>query len=242
MAADSTSIPVEDVVAPETQGITSDAAFFRLASTDLLAAETQDYVPKLIAAALIAKAPARYGFSAPAPAPFAYDSLVVHDATGLDVVARLAGTSLAEIRDLNPAVSPPRHAAALHDGDPPAGRHRRRGGRALRRAEPEVAGALPDPRDRRGASGSAPIAARYHLPMREIQAANPKLTDHPAGPGTRLVIPAVAVPSALAMKATGTIGGGRAVYARGTLHRVRRGETLTGIARSTACRSARSGA
>ena len=45
------------------------------------------------------------------------------------------------------------------------------------------------------------------------------------------MIPAVAVPSALAMKATGTIGGPRAVYARGTLHRVRRGETLTGIAR-----------
>ena len=44
--------------APDAGGITSDAAFFRLASTDLLAAETQDYVPKLIAAALIAKAPA----------------------------------------------------------------------------------------------------------------------------------------------------------------------------------------
>ena len=48
------------------QDITSDAAFFRLASTDLLATETQDYVPKLIAAAIIAKAPERYGFAVPA--------------------------------------------------------------------------------------------------------------------------------------------------------------------------------
>src|SRR3954470_20592562 len=37
--------------------VTSDAAFFRLASTDLLTTETQDYVPKLIAAAVIAKQP-----------------------------------------------------------------------------------------------------------------------------------------------------------------------------------------
>ena len=50
---------MEDTVAPDMQDITSDAAFFRLASNDLLAAETQDYVPKLIAAALIAKAPER---------------------------------------------------------------------------------------------------------------------------------------------------------------------------------------
>ena len=55
-------------------------AFFRLASTRLLAVETQDYVPKLIAAALIAKQPARFGITAPLPAPFTYDSLVVTSA------------------------------------------------------------------------------------------------------------------------------------------------------------------
>jgi hypothetical protein len=76
-------------------GVTSDAAFFRLAESDLLAAETRDYVPKLIAAALIAKQPAHYGFTPAASAPFGYDSLLVSDATGLDVVARLAGTTLA---------------------------------------------------------------------------------------------------------------------------------------------------
>ena len=108
----------EDVdAAPDADGITSDAAFFRLASNDLLAAETQDYVPKLIAAALIAKAPAHYGFAVPAPAPFAYDSLVVDDATGLDVVARLAGTSVAELRELNPQylrlVTPPRSTMVI---------------------------------------------------------------------------------------------------------------------------------
>ena len=74
------------------------------------------------------------------------------------------------------------------------------------------------------------VASRYHLPAREIQAANPKLKGNRVAKGTRLVIPAVAVPSALAMRATGTVGGSR-VYAGRTLHRVRRGETLSGIAR-----------
>jgi membrane-bound lytic murein transglycosylase D len=227
---DAAAAPIEDVVAPEVQDITSDAAFFRLASNDLLASETQDYVPKLIAAALIAKAPERYGFSAPAPAPLVYDSIVVHDATGLDVIAKLAGGDLAEIRDLNPQylrlATPPRSTMVIRV---PAGTG----------AEVAERYARLSPRDRvhylthvtgRSERLSA-IAARYRLPVRDIQAANPKLRTTRPARGTRLVIPTVAIPSALAMKATGTIGPRRAVYARGATHRVRRGETLTGIAR-----------
>ena len=43
--------------------VATDATFFRLYDTKLLRRETKDYVPKLIAAALIAKEPARYGFA-----------------------------------------------------------------------------------------------------------------------------------------------------------------------------------
>jgi membrane-bound lytic murein transglycosylase D len=220
----------EEVDAAPDAGIASDAAFFRLASNDLLAAETQDYVPKLIAAALIAKAPGHYGFAVPAPAPFAYDSLVVDDATGLDVVAHLAGASVAELRDLNPQylrlVTPPRSTMVIRV---PAGT-----GPAVAEGYAELS-----PKSRvhymthvvgRHEKLSA-IAARYHLPMREIQVANPSLKGTRPAKGTRLVIPTVVVPSALAMKATGTVGGGRALRGFGTLHRVRRGETLTGIAR-----------
>src|SRR3954454_20494717 len=66
--------------------ITSDAAFFRLAGTDLLATETQDYVPKLIAAAVVAKQPERYGITPSEVPPFTYDSVVVNGVTGLDVI------------------------------------------------------------------------------------------------------------------------------------------------------------
>jgi membrane-bound lytic murein transglycosylase D len=75
------------------------------------------------------------------------------------------------------------------------------------------------------------IAGRYHLPTREVQAANPRIKGTRVSRGARLVIPAVAVPSALAMRATGTLGAERVGAANATLHRVRRGETLSGIAR-----------
>jgi membrane-bound lytic murein transglycosylase D len=222
--------PVEDVVATPVQDITSDAAFFRLASNDLLAAETQDYVPKLIAAAIIAKDPKRYGFSSSTPAPLVYDSIVVHDATGLDVVAKLAGSSLAEIRELNPQylrlATPPRSTMVVRL--PPgteaevAERYEELGPKARVHYLTHVAG-----RNERWTG----IAARYRLPVRDIRAANPNVRSARPARGTRLVIPTVAIPSALAMRATGTIGSGRASHARGTTHRVRRGETLTGIAR-----------
>ncbi len=223
------SLAAAEELAQDSSDITSDAAFFRLASTDLLAAETQDYVPKLIAAALIAKAPSRYGFTPPVPAPFTYDSIVVTQATGLDVVARLAGTSVAVMRDLNPQylrlATPPRRTSVIRvpegSGATVARRVEQLGAKARVHYLTHVTGR----RER-----LSTIAARYHLPMREIQAANPKLKTTRPARGTRLVIPAVAVPSALAMRATGTIGGGRTVLA-GTTHRVRRGETLTGIAR-----------
>jgi membrane-bound lytic murein transglycosylase D len=187
-------------------------------------------VPKLIAAALIAKAPAHYGFDVPAPAPFAYDSLVVDDATGLDVVARLAGATVLELRELNPQylrlVTPPRSTMVIRlpvgSGPMVAERYAELSPKARVHYLTHVAGR----RERLSA-----IAARYHLPMREIQVANPKLKGTRPTKGTRLVIPAAAVPSALAMRATGTVGSGRALRGARTLHRVRRGETLTGIAR-----------
>ncbi|HKT59813.1 MAG TPA: transglycosylase SLT domain-containing protein [Gemmatimonadales bacterium] len=222
--------PVEDVVATPVQDITSDAAFFRLASSDLLATETQDYVPKLIAAAIIAKAPERYGFSSPTPVPLVYDSIVVHDATGLDVIARLAGSSLAEIRDLNPQylrlATPPRSTMVVRlpagTGPKVVARYEELSPKARVHYLTHVTG--------RGERLTA-IAARYRLPVGDLRAANPKVRTNRPARGTRLVIPTVAIPSALAMRATGAIGSGHATYARGATHRVRPGETLTGIAR-----------
>lgn len=87
-------------------------AFFAMADGTFLRRETRDYVPKLIAAALLAKEPARYGFTGlDLWSPLVYDSVETSYAVGLDVLARLAGTSRDVMDELNPqffrGVSPP---------------------------------------------------------------------------------------------------------------------------------------
>lgn len=85
-------------------GATGDDRFFALAEKGYLRRETREYVPQLIAAALIAKDPARYGMKLYALPPFAYDSVRVGPQTPLAAVALAAGTSVNAIKDLNPHV------------------------------------------------------------------------------------------------------------------------------------------
>jgi membrane-bound lytic murein transglycosylase D len=76
--------------------------FFALAGTGYLRSETSNYVPQLIAAALIGKDPARYGIRLETLPPFAYDSVEVPAETPIAAVAAASGRSLDDIRDLNP--------------------------------------------------------------------------------------------------------------------------------------------
>ncbi|HWP39121.1 MAG TPA: lytic transglycosylase domain-containing protein, partial [Gemmatimonadales bacterium] len=90
----------------------SDETFFELSDRRYLRRETRDYVPKLIAAALVAKDPERHGFrNVPLLDPLVFDEITVPDATGLDVLARLADTTTAALVELNPhyfrGVTPP---------------------------------------------------------------------------------------------------------------------------------------
>jgi len=65
--------------------------------------ETKNYVPKLIAATLIAKEPERYGFYAvPYLEPVEWETVTVPTSTDLEVIARAAEVPSATIRALNP--------------------------------------------------------------------------------------------------------------------------------------------
>lgn len=90
--------------ADELEGQSGDEAFFALAEKDYLRAETRDYVPKLIAAALIAKDPRRYGFDIRYDSEYVYDSVRVGPATPLAAVAKAAHATTASILDLNPDI------------------------------------------------------------------------------------------------------------------------------------------
>ncbi len=66
--------------------------------------ETKDYLPKMIAACIIAESPAEYGFVKAEKQTFAYEKLTVKDAVDLGKVAEVAGVSYAEIEKMNPAI------------------------------------------------------------------------------------------------------------------------------------------
>jgi membrane-bound lytic murein transglycosylase D len=91
--------------ADEVEGESGDSAFFSMAAAgNYLRAETRDYVPKLIAAALVAKEPGKYGLKVNYLPEYSYDSVQVGAATPLAAIAKAADASLAEIQDLNPEV------------------------------------------------------------------------------------------------------------------------------------------
>ncbi|HYO74112.1 MAG TPA: LysM peptidoglycan-binding domain-containing protein [Archangium sp.] len=79
--------------------------FWVISAEKGLATETKHYVPKLIAAALIAKHPAAFGFSEDEfvyEQALTFDEVKLTDATDLDVIARAAGVSVTDIQELNP--------------------------------------------------------------------------------------------------------------------------------------------
>lgn len=67
--------------------------------------ETRNYVPKYLAAMLIAKDPVRYGFMGmDFSEKVAYDKVAVDQPTDIKVIARAAGTTVEEIKRLNPGL------------------------------------------------------------------------------------------------------------------------------------------
>lgn len=206
----------------------SDATFFRLYDTRLLRRETKDYVPKLIAAALIAKEPQRYGFEPVTAEPAAYDSIIVPDMTGLDVIARLADTTVAAIRELNPQylrlATPPGRRSMIRL---PAGH-----GPMTIAAYAEL-----PPRQRvtfiehfvaRGETLGG-IAQRYRVSQSMLFAANPKVKSRSLRIGQRIVVPTGGAPSTKVARRMAEPVVAAGTTAR-TFHKVRRGETISEIA------------
>jgi membrane-bound lytic murein transglycosylase D len=67
--------------------------------------ETEDFVPKFMAAVIIGSDPAAFGFGdCPPVPPLAYDTIEVSEAVDLDAVAKACGTTTEEIKQLNPAL------------------------------------------------------------------------------------------------------------------------------------------
>ncbi len=162
--------------------------YWILSSRRALRRETRDYVPKLIAAALIAKQPEQYGIRKRFEPIATFDIAYVPDATSLDVVADAAGVPLEEIMTLNlhliRGVTPPglRYPVRL-----PAGT-----ARIFAESYAEVP---PSERVRsvvhlvRRGDTLERIARRYGIGISAIRAANDDLDPRRLLAGQRLLIP-----------------------------------------------------
>ena len=207
--------------------LSSDEAFFSLADTRLLKAETKDYVPKLIAAALIAKEPAKYGFEPiGAVALFSLDSVMVDGGTGLDLIARLADTSLDALRELNPnllrTVTPPDRSYPVRVPTGSADRVAQR----YAEMEPEARRAIALHTVKAGET-LASVAKRYAVAPEQIRAANKNVTGSRLPAGKSIVVPLTSgIPANALREPSSALLGGSSV-----LHVVRSGETVSGIAK-----------
>ncbi len=77
--------------------------FWQLSKGTYLKRETKDYVPKLLAAAIIAKEPAKYGFADVAYLPpVEFDTVTIPTRTDLEQVAKICEIPYQTLRDLNP--------------------------------------------------------------------------------------------------------------------------------------------
>ena len=221
--------------AEEDEDLTSDSTFFALYDTRYLRRETKDYVPKLIAAALIAKEPEKYGFARPLPvAPFVYDSMIVPDATGLDVLARLAGTDVAALRELNPQflrlITPPGSRSVVRL---PVGL----GATTATKYTELPANRRVTFREHQVKSGETlgGIARRYGVPVADIRAANRNIAPNRLRINMTLIIPVSPAFDARAVAAAegpavGRPGGRTGSRSSATWHTVRRGESWWSIA------------
>jgi membrane-bound lytic murein transglycosylase D len=86
-------------------------SFWEIAQTKLIRRETKEYVPRFMAATIIAKNPVQYGFVQEPPAPHQFEEVIVNRAVRLQHVATVAGIPYTELIRLNPElrrdVTPP---------------------------------------------------------------------------------------------------------------------------------------
>jgi membrane-bound lytic murein transglycosylase D len=77
--------------------------FWELSKYKYLKRETRDYVPQMIAAALIAKDPETYGFAGiEYQEPLQYEKVKVPPVVDLQLIAKASEISIEELKDLNP--------------------------------------------------------------------------------------------------------------------------------------------
>ena len=217
--------------ADDLEGQSGDDAFFALAEKKYLRNETRDYVPQLVAAALVAKDSARFGLSVETRPPFVYDSVRVGARVPLAAIAHASDVSVTAIRELNPHIlrgmTPPRDSMLVRI---PLG-SRPRFDSAFATLPPEELEGVRVITNKKPASWES-LAKVGNVPAKAVQLYNPTVKPSKRtgiiAPGTVIMLPTPAVVSAATYVPDPSIeryGGGTRT------HVVRSGENLSVIAK-----------
>ncbi len=206
-----------------------DDRFFTLATKNALATETRNYVPQLIAAALIGRDPEAFGVVIDTLPAFAFDEVMVPASTALAAVGVACAVDAAAIVGLNGqllrGMTPPDREETLV--------------RVPRGCAPGFAErlALIDPEERAGVSSReivtgetlTGVAKSLQLTTTALRQYNPRLVVNTNG--TLRVGTALTVPTAAARAAWRAVPEVGSASSGGTTHRVQRGDTLGAIAK-----------
>ena len=189
--------------------------------------ETRLFVPTFMAMTIIAREPERYGFSPPPEAPVEIDTVTLRQPADLKVIAQAAGSTVEEIRNLNPAL--------IRWATPPDQGHfslRIPAGRAdafleaFERIPPDQRVSWIHHTVRKGET-PAVVARRYGVDVQSVLDLNGLRKRQALKAGIKLRIPPVPTPAFLVQAEKKESG-------RPGSYTVRRGDTLAGIARAHA--------
>jgi membrane-bound lytic murein transglycosylase D len=216
-------------------------------SSKYLPRETREYVPLILAAIVVAKNPAQYGFNITPAEPIEYDKVAVPRAIDLRRVAEWTGSSIDEIQALNPELrrwtTPVRYPQ--YEVKVPVGTAERFAER-LTAASPSEFVSL-NWYTVKGGETLTSIARKLRVSRTELAGANHLSVKARVNPGQDLIIPRApatllaarterTAPSEVASRSiTGSarLASSTPVAASNTplTYRVKRGDTLSSIAR-----------